>query len=312
MALGSITKHTATDGTVSWWVRIDAGYDPVTGKHKRPRMSFRTKKEAEAAQAQQRISIQRGTMVDQSRITLGEYLNVWLADAQKRVRPTTYRMYAYHLRHYIIPEIGAVTLQKLTPARLHAVLTASRSTNIGKVSHRLLHTAFEHAVNLGLLVANPIDRVKAPRTERPKRGAWNAVQAASFLEIAAGDAYEPLWTIALHTGLRRGELIGLRWEDVDLDAGTLFVRQQITDLPGKDGTGAPKTEADKRAIDMPVTLPGTLRTHHARQRERRLAASVWQDQGLVCTSAVGTAIGPRNTSRRFQELRAKVGLPDLT
>jgi integrase len=134
----------------------------------------------------------------------------------------------------------------------------------------------------------------------------------TFLTMAEDDPYQPLWTLALYTGMRRGELLGLRWQDVDLDLGVLHVRLQVTDFTGPDRVQTPKTESGRRAIDLPPLVVEALRGHRVRQLQRRLASIRWQESGLICTSAVGTAIGPRNATRRFQELRERAELPDLT
>ena len=212
MAEGEIITVTLKDGkTKRYRARIDMGLDPVTGKRKRSMMTFRTKKEAQEAIAKARVARETGTAVDHSKQTVRDYLVGWLDGMRPPgVKLTTHRMYTYHIHKYVLPELDAMPLQKLTPALLKASFGAAARPNVGRVSHRLLHSAFKEAVNLGLLAANPLDRVAAPRTPKPKRGSWDVEQAARFLEAAGGDGYAPLWTLALYTGLRSGELLGLR------------------------------------------------------------------------------------------------------
>src|SRR5579864_8201484 len=193
MAKGSVFKEAARDGTVSWRVRVDM-VDPVSGKRRQPQRTFRTKREAEAGLAQWLVEIERGTVVDRSKMTLGEYLTYWLDTvAQHRVRPTTFASYRQIIHNRITPALGAVCLQRLTPAQVQAIygrlLENGRRDGRGKgLSHRsvrythaVLRMALEDAMKLGLVTRNVCDAAVPPRAARPQIVYWDTGDMRRFL-----------------------------------------------------------------------------------------------------------------------------------
>ncbi len=326
MAKGSVFKEIAKDGAVSWRVRVDM-VDPVTGKRRQPQRTYKTKREAEAGMAQWLVEIEHGTAVQDSKMTVGDYLDQWLAtSAQHRVRPTTFASYEYLVRTYIAPTLGSVPLQKLTPVQVQTFYTKllthrrfGHGRRGGKLSHRtvrymhaILRMAFKEAVRLGLVARNVIEAVTPPRPDRREAPSWSVEQMQRFLDAAEGDKYSPLWLLALHTGLRRGEILGLRWQDVDLDRATAQIRQSAVQVGGNVHIQEPKTKSGRRTIALDDKCVAALREHRARQIEQRLAAGpLWQDHDLVFTSEVGTPVDPANLYHRFVALTAKAGVPRI-
>jgi len=329
MAKGSLFKEVGKDGTVSWRVRVDM-VDPVTGKRRQPQRTYKTKREAEAGMAQWLVEIERGTAVNTSKMTVGEYLQDWLAtSARHRVRPTTFESYRKLVRSYILPVLGAVPLQKLTPAQVQtfyaAQLTEGRngakakglSPRTVRYLHAILHRALKEAVSLGLVARNVTDAVAPPKDRRRAVESWDVDDVQRFLDVAAGDRrFGPVWLVALHTGMRRGELLGLRWQDMDLDAGVLHVRQALSVVSTDDGPritfGEPKTHSGRRTIALDETCVAVLREHRARQIERRLALGPqWREGDLVFTNEFGGPVDPMNLYHRFVALAAKAGVPRI-
>ena len=329
MAKGSLFKDIAKDGTVSWRVRVDM-VDPVTGKRRQPQRTYKTKREAEAGLAQWLVEIERGTVVEASKMTVGEYLQQWLTtSAQHRVRPTTFESYRKLVRSYILPALGAVPLQRLTPAQVQAFyatqLTRARAGRNGgglsprtvRYLHAILHRALKEALHLGLVARNVTDAVAPPKDARPPIKSWDVGDVQRFLAVTMDDhRYSPIWLMALHTGMRKGELLGLRWQDVDLDARVARVRQALSAVKTDEGYtltfGEPKTRSGRRTIALDAICVAALREHRARQRERRLALGPrWREGDLVFANDVGGPIDPMNLYHRFIALTARAGVPRL-
>ena len=329
MAKGSIFKEVAKDGTVSWRIRVDM-VDPVTGKRRQPQRTYKTKREAEAGLAQWLVEIERGTVVEVSKMTVGEYRQHWLTtSAQYRVRPSTFESYQKLVRSYILPTLGAVPLQRLTPSQVQAFyatqLAEARKGRTGsglsprtvRYLHAILHRALKEALQLGLVARNVTEAVAPPKNARPPIRNWDVADVQRFLAVAVDDhRYNPVWLMALHTGMRKGELLGLRWQDVDLDARVVRVRQALSAVKTDEGYtltfGEPKTRSGRRTIALDAVCIAALREHRTRQRERRVARGPqWREGDLVFTNEIGGPIDPMNLYHRFIALIAKAGVPRI-
>lgn len=177
----------------------------------------------------------------------------------------------------------------------------------------VLGIAFNQAVKWDLVAYNVVDRVDSPRVERHQVRPLDSASACKFLAVVKGERLETLYSIALSIGLRRGEILGLRWQDLDLEAGTLSVRQAVQRIRGKGMIFAPpKTDRAQRTINLPTPVVPSLRKHRRVQLEERLrAGSRWREFDLVFASNIGTPLEPRNLDRHFKRMLAKAGLPDM-
>jgi integrase len=322
---GSIKKRLLDGGRVRWDVIVDLGPDPVTHKRRQRKKTFGTKREAQAALADWQVEIGKGLAVDRSRQTVGEYLDYWLeAVAQHRVRPTTFASYGQIVRNRIVPALGTVPLQQLAPAQVQALygrlLESGRVDGRGpklsprsvRYTHAVLRMALEDAVHLGLVSRNVCDAATPPRAVRPPIKYWDTADAQRFLDVTREDHLRALWVLALHTGLRRGELLGLRWGDVDLDRAVLHVRRSLVQSGGVMGFQEPKTSSGRRTIALDPPCVAALREQRARQAEHRLRmGSLWQDHDQVFATELGTPLEPSNVDRRFRALLARAGVPRI-
>lgn len=312
---GHVTKR----GKASWVFVIDAPQQAPTAKRRREWHSgYRTRKEAEAALATYLVSREAGTWVEPSKLTVGEFLERWLVDHMRaRVRPSTYHSYTNQVRRHLIPALGAHRLTKLLPLHIEAHYAAALERGLSARSvtyqHRLLREALQQAVRWQLLGRNVADAVTPPTAHRKEMRALDAEQVRTLLRAAEKDPHYALLYTAIYTGLRRSELLGLRWDDVDLDAAMASIRQTIQRLPGEGWVhGAPKTAKGRRQVALPGSVVTVLRTHHTAQLAERLRLGpIWQNSGLVFTNATGCPVDPSGLSRRFARFLKAAALPPI-
>jgi integrase len=294
---GSVRKPRTDGGT--WSYRLDLGFDDVGKRRQREIGGFRTKKEAQAALNDALSGVQRGTFVAPSRTTVRDFLELWLDGVKTEVALTAWVSYRQSVRRYINPHLGSKRLGELSALdvkRWHGVLLTSGrqdgrplATNSVKLAHRVLHRALADAVRWNLIFVNPVSSVRVPKGTTPEQRVWTAAEARQFLDALADDRLVALWTLALHTGMRRGELAGLRWSDVDLDAGTLTVAQQRTSANYEEVIAAPKAKSHRQLLLAPATVVA-LRDHLRRQREERLRLGpAWTDSGYLFVDEAGSS-----------------------
>jgi integrase len=219
---GSIQKHIGKTGT-TWYAVVDLPADPVTGKRRQKRLSAPTRRECEALVVLTLGEIGAGGTGESSKITVREFLERWIAAIEPTLRPSTFRRYRDLMRLHVTPAIGGINLGKLAPLDIQR-LYADRleyglpPTTVNQL-HNVLHEALKQAMRWGTVSRNVTEIVDAPRPANPESKTWDAKQVTRVLTEAVGDEFEALWRIALMTGMRRGELLGLTWADVDLDRG---------------------------------------------------------------------------------------------
>jgi integrase len=258
------------------------------------------------------------------RQTVATFLGRWLEDAVRpTVRASTYARYEGLVRVHLIPAIGRERLAKLSPQQVQAMMNAKLAAGLSPrtVGHlrAVLRRALNQAYRWGLVARNVATLVDAPRVAHHELTPLDPAQALAFLEAARGDRLEALYVLALTTGLRQGELLGLRWQDVDLEAvdpvtqerqPTLTVRQALQRVGGRPQFVEPKSSRARRSIALPGIVIPALREHRNRQRfEQRWAGTRWQDWGLVFASTIGTPLDGTNVTHRLQVILERAGLP---
>ncbi len=259
-----------------------------------------------------------GLIFDAEGLKLREYLARWLEDSVKdTVRNTTYERYEQIARTHIIPMLGDVKLKGLSPTHVRGLYKEKLQTlspRTVQYIHVTLHKALKQAVNDGLVPRNATEAVKPPQVRREEIRPLTSEQVKQLLDAARGDRLEALYTLAVHTGLRQGELLGLKWEDVDLESGSLHVKRTLTTPRGGPRLAAPKTKGSRRRVSLTRGAMDALRAHLARQLEEiDRASSLWQENGLVFASEMGTPLDRRDvTSRQFKPLLRRAKLPETT
>jgi integrase len=257
-----------------------------------------------------------GLVFDADNLKVGEYLERWLVDSVlDTVRPTTYERYEQIVRIHVRPAIGSVKLKNLTPVHVRGLyrekLEAGLSARTVQYIHVTLHKALKQAVQDGLIPRNATEAVKAPQVRREEMRPLSAEQVKVLLEVARGDRLEALYVLAIHTGLRQGELLGLKWEDVDLESGTLRVRRTLVTAKGGPVLTAPKTKGSRRSVKLTQGAVEALRSHLKHQlQEIDRAGSLWRENGLMFASESGEPLDRRYlTSCRYKALLKRAELP---
>ena len=284
---------------------------------KRKTLYGKTRREVDEKLTAAKADRDSGLLFDADSLMVARYLEGWLADSVRdTVKATTYETYERLMRLHLIPALGRVKLKNLTPAHVRGLYREKLDSGLSPTSvqrvHALLHKALKQAVNDGLVARNVTQAVKAPRQQRKEIPTLNQEQARVFLEAAKGDRLEALYLLAIHTGLRQGELLGLKWVDVDLDRRTLQVRRILSAAKNGPNFTTPKNNQG-RSVRLTVQAVQAVRDHRKRQVEERLKHDgFWQDHGLVFTTLVGTPLNRHNVfSRSFKPLLRRAELPDM-
>ncbi|WP_119068246.1 site-specific integrase [Rubrobacter indicoceani] len=287
---------------------------------KRRYVSGKTKTEARNALAKARSDAAGGIVYDAGTTTLNTYLDQWLEDSVKNVvRQTTYERYETLCRVHIKPALGRVKLKSLTPDHVRKLyrdkLASGFSSRTVNYLHVTIHKALGQAVSDGIIGRNVARGVKSPRPGKAEIKPLSSDQAKTLVKTAKDidDRYQALYLVALHTGMRSGEMLALRWDDVDLNGekGSVQVRRTLSEtrigrlyeLP-KSGKG--------RSIKLSKKATDALKSHKRRQAEERLAAgTLWKDQDLVFPTTVGTPTSATNLlGRHFKPLLKEAELPN--
>ena len=303
------------------WVVRQGGYDPATGKRKVSQLGTFETKRAAAAHRRAVLDGRAGTETE----TVGEFVQqVWLRSKDGRVETSTFDQYRWAVDRHIVPLIGKVRLRDLTPEVVDgwvAALVASGDSGkprLGATSARtvrkVLSMALEEAVQRGRLGRNPVGLTQPPRRDRTRRQlGWTLAEARRFLAEVGDHRLAPAFQLSLVTGLRRGELLALRWSDVDLEAHNLTVHQQLAIERGHPVLKQLKTEHADRVVTFGPATANLLAAHRERQEaERRLLRDAWENTGLVFTNPVGGWVDPSNFGRTMDRLIAESGVPRIT
>ncbi len=319
-----MAKRGQNEGTICkrddgrWMAALNLGYKvSPDGKRRRDRKYLYGTKRREVAEKLTAAlrEHQQGMPVATERQSVAQYMTRWLADVAKpSVRPSTYTSYASYVRLHIVPALGHHQLTKLAPQHVQAFLNeklaAGLSPRTVQYLRAILRRAIGQALKWGLVARNVAALVDPPRSRRPGVRPLSPEQARAFLEAVKGDRLEALYSVAVALGLRQGEALGLRWEDLDLAAGTLRVRHSMQRVDGTLTFVDPKTERSRRTIVLPVSIVAALKAHKVRQLEQRLLAGArWQDWGLVFPSTIGTPLDGSNVTHRLRKHLERAGLP---
>ena len=315
--------HIVKRGKNSYTVVVSLGRDPETGKRKQHWQSVKgTKKDAERVLAEIQHNVNIGGFIRHSKMTVGEFLEQWLRDyAAVNTAPRTYERYQEIVRLHFIPALGSLPLVNLQPQHIQAyyakALQSGRRNGKGGLAaitvykhHRILFEALKYAVKQELLVRNVAVAIEPPRPKHREMTPLNPDEVRIFLNAAHETPYFSLFYTAIYTGLRRSELLGLRWCDIDLDLATLSVVQSMHQLRnGQYIVGQPKTKKGRRLVSLTPSSASVLRSHEANQQAtRNLLGTPLLPTDSVFSYPDGRPLVPNSVSEAFQNLAKSVGI----
>ncbi len=308
MARYTIQKRPHADGkTVSYRLQVEmpTGAD---GKRVRKTKTFRTKKEAEAAATKWLSEMDNGIFITNTGATVANVCDQWLAVKRADLKTRTLLHYEATVKT-IIEKMGNLAMQKIQPANVDALYALLRDAGKSEDAVHRVHTrlvqVFDYAVKRRIIAANPMLAIDAPTVRPSAPTILAAAQIGRFLTFAQNDGYSPLWLLLVQTGMRRGEALGIRWQDLDLEKGKLSVRQTVECLKGTAHISTPKTAAALRTITLFPESIAALLAHRTRQLERRLSAAEWHDSDLVFASETRRPLNPNNVLRNFYLIQKK-------
>ena len=316
----SIRPRKLKDGSLVYDITIDLARKP-NGDRNQERHTCGTMKEARAWETMRKAEVLAGKAVARPKLTFGAYIDQWFEDVSSlKHEESTRRQYRFVADKRVLPALGKIGLADLTTPHLQrwiAGLARTPSRRGGTLSRRsvdesraFVHMVLETATRQRMLAHNPADALEMPRIERaPRKQAWTDEEAARFLTVAQQDPYEPIWTLALLTGMRRGELLGLRWQDIDWDAGVARVLQTRTKAGSDPTTKGPKNRTSRRRIPLSPDALSVLTAHRARQHLHiEESANAYHDQDLICCNWFGDFWYPDTVTHRFKQLVALAGV----
>jgi integrase len=317
---GSITRR--PDGR--WMAQVTIGRDPATGKPRRATFYGRTRQDVADKLTKALRDKQQGTFVAPHKLTLGEWLDTWLWEYKKpRVRPSTFDGYEKVVRCHLKPVLGHIPLQDLRAEhvqhyyneRLHHGLEARTI----RLHHVILSNVLARAEKNQRVARNVCRLVEPPRqTRREMRTLAIDQVTAQFLPALKGHRLYATFLTLFVMGLRRSELLGVRWKDIDSQGGVMHIRQTLVRVKDHERGRThlvfqePKTGHSRRTIPIPEVCLAALRHHRAQQAEEKLALGpAYHDHGLVFCHAHGGPIDPRSLTRYFSQVLERAGLPAI-
>ncbi|HEY5430250.1 MAG TPA: tyrosine-type recombinase/integrase [Solirubrobacteraceae bacterium] len=310
------TRRRGTTWTAYW----DLLADPESGgRRQASKGGFRTQKDAQRHLASVITAVGDGTYIEPSRQPLARFmLDEWLPGISATVRPLTASTYRSIVGRYVRGrDIGAVPLRNLSAGHFNALYAALETEGLSvatrRTTHAVLRRALNDAVRWGKLARNPAAAADPPSLPRSHAQSWSPRELRTFLNHVGEDRLFALWRLGATTGMRRGELLGLPWRCVDLEAGCLRVEQQLVPTKGGCTFGPPKSRRSERTIALDPETVGALRRHRDVQRlERDLAGPGYDDRDLVFADELGRPIYPSRLGERFVKARKAAGLPTGT
>ena len=315
-AKGSGTIRKRSDGR--WEARYTTGIDPKTGKQTQKSAYGKTQKEVRQKLTEVTAEIDSGTYLEQTKDTVGEWLDTWLKTyALYSVKSYTYDAYERSCNIHIKPALGRIRLSALTAPQIqqfyNSLITEKElSPKTVKNIHGVLHRALGQAVKLGLLRSNPTNVCDLPKAHRKEIKPMEQAEITRFLQAIQGTKYGLVYQSTLFTGLREGEVLGLTWDCIDFEKGTMTINKQLQNIPGQPGAYRliSAKNGKSRTIALPSTVITILKQHKIQQTLARLqAGELWENSDFVFTNEVGHHVSPNSVYNQYKRIVASIGLP---
>jgi integrase len=320
-----MTGHVRRRGARSWEIKFDLGTDPRTGKRLTKYHSFKgTKREAEAELVRLKAGANRGDYVDPTKTTLSVFLDRWETWATTQVSAKTLERYRELAAHQVRTHLGTMRIQKIKTADLAELYGQLQRPKIeggaglaprtvGHV-HRLLHRVLGNAVKWGVITNNPVTAAEPPRVPRAEIKILEPDEIRTVLQALRGRPLYLIAVIGLATGMRRGEMVALRWGDVDLDSGKIRIERSLEQTSARLAFKEPKTKAGRRTVSIPPSIAAKLRNHWRQQQQQRLALGLGRStpDDLVFTRPDASPWPPDRLSTTWAKTVSGMKLPKVT
>jgi integrase len=310
-----IVKRTSKRTGKPLYYAVISYKDPETGQYKKRWLSARTKREAEQKRINELHKVSSGDFVKPSKIIFGAWLQTWLAEyAKNRLSPRSLERYREIAEKHIVPAIGGIRLQQLTLGHLESYynMKSSHGSSSATVElhHTVIHGCLKDAVKRQLILRNPADNAGLKRREHKEIQIWNETEIKRFLEAARDSEYYMLFAAALFTGMRRSELLGLQWRDIDLIGSTISICRGLHYIKGgKYIVTEPKTKSSRRLIDMPPSLYVLLKKAYDVEKLECLAQSKnIESFSWVFHNRDGEPLKPNNITITWKKIAKRIGL----
>ena len=322
---GTIRKKTVVRGgkEYSYWeARYTAGYDPGTGKQIQRSITGKTQKEVAKRLKEATAAIDAGTYTAPNKMTVGQWLDIWAAEYLGNVKPLTVNSYNTAIQTHIKPSLGAIKLEALDAHTIQAFYNSLSEAAEGREAlspktikniHGVLHKALQQAVANGYIRFNPADACVLPRIVKKEIKPLDEGQITAFLKAIKGNKYEGLFAVTLFTGMREGEVLGLTWDCVDLDKGTILVNKQLQLIRGTNGEYCltPTKNSKGRTITIAPFVVSTLKHDQRTQLENRLRyGECWENSGFVFTNELGQHLAHVTVYKNFKKVMEEIGSPE--
>lgn len=301
--------------------RYEASYSYVdgTGRRRRRSATFDTKTQAREWLTSRIAHSNASTPANAGNVTIAEYLTQWVQAQTGQVSEKTASWYRWAVTKHLIPTLGNLRLSRLTAVRIDQLLRAKMDDGVGRETLRAIRItlgkAMGDAERKGLIEKNPVTLADKPRLARPDATlqVWVPEEISEFLHLIDGDRMSALWRAAAMTGLRRSEVCGLQWSDVDLEEGVVLVRRAVVVDRGRPVVKEPKTSRSRRTVDIDQGTVSSLREWRRRQIEERLrAGEAWAAEDWVFTDQLGRRVNPEWVGKRFRKLVERADLTPIT
>ncbi|MGD8191845.1 tyrosine-type recombinase/integrase [Brevibacillus ginsengisoli] len=301
----------------TWSFTVDIGRKPDGSRHQKTKSGFKTKKAAEQSCAEMITQLSKGDYFEPSKKTLQEAIVTWLETTLKpSLRVSTFDNYSKAILKRIIPALGRFKLKEIQTEHIQSFYMSLTDEGLSPEYIRYLHSIiksfFKHQVRLQNIQKNVVEFAVPPRIKRKEQKTWTIEEAVKFLETAGNTnkTYYIIYLLALYTGLRKGEILALRWKDCDLTQGKISVRNTLYYSKGKFDFLEPKTSRSNRLISIPETVISELKLHYQEQeRHKQELVNIYQDYDLIATNEIGLPIHPRSLTGHFRQTIRSAGVP---
>lgn len=320
-AQGAGTIRQRNDGR--WEARYTIGRDPGTGKQVQRSVYGKTQAEVRKKLQAVTTSIDSGVYIEPARLTVGQWCDVWIKEYSAHIKPGTVITYTSQINNHIKPNLGKVKLQALNAHTVQTFCNALQRIDGGKQGlsaktvknvHGVLHAALQQAVEIGYIPYNPAGRCKLPRIQKTEISPMDNIMITAFLQAISGHQFERVYLIDIFTGLRESEILGLTWDCVDFEKGSLYVYRQLRKIKGVYQFTPLKNNKTRRITLAPDVLQ-VFRDQRITQMEWRLKAGPvwqpWEGHSLIFTNEIGDHCAHETVYRHYKRIVAALGVPKL-